>query len=78
MEEIAITKFKADCVAILDRINETGETVRVTRSGKPVAEIGPAKAPKKRRIGAMAGTARITGDIISPIIDPKDVNALNE
>jgi len=67
MEEIAISKFKATCLAVMERVRKTGQPVRVTRFGKPVAEIvppTPAK-PKHRRLGLMAGTLEIVGDIVS-------------
>lgn len=70
MEEIAISKFKAKCLAMLERVRRTGKPVLVTRFGKPVAEITPASPRKgtKRELGTMRGTARIVGDIISPVV----------
>ena len=34
-----ISKFKATCLAVLERVRKTGEPVLVTRFGHPVAEI---------------------------------------
>jgi prevent-host-death family protein len=68
MQEIAISKFKATCLAVLEDVRKTGRPVRVTRFGKPVAEVVPARAAKKKSwIGCMKGTAEITGDIVGPI-----------
>jgi prevent-host-death family protein len=68
MREIAILKFKASCVAVVEDVQRTGRPVRVTRFGKPVAEIVPAHAPKKGSwIGCMKGAMEITGDIVGPI-----------
>ena len=39
MEEIAISEFKAKCLAILENVRLTKMPVRVNRFGKPVAEI---------------------------------------
>jgi antitoxin (DNA-binding transcriptional repressor) of toxin-antitoxin stability system len=40
----------------------------VTRFGKPVAEVVPARAAKRKSwLGCMKGTAEITGDIVGPI-----------
>ena len=77
MEEIAISKFKADCPRILEQVRRTGKPVRITRFGKPIAEIVP-PPPEKRAdwMGCMAGTGRITGDIISPASDEGDWEAL--
>jgi len=67
METIAISKFKATCLSVLERVRRTGKPVLVTRFGKPVAEIVP-PSPAKRPahwLGAMRGTGRITGDIVA-------------
>ena len=52
MKEIAISKFKATCLAVLERVRKTGEPILVTRFGHPVAEITPVGAVKKIRLGA--------------------------
>ncbi|MBI4479636.1 MAG: type II toxin-antitoxin system Phd/YefM family antitoxin [Acidobacteria bacterium] len=77
-ETMAISKFKATCLAVLKRVQKTGKPILITRFGKPVAEImpPPAAAPPKRWLGGMEGTGRILGDIISPAIDEADWEAL--
>jgi prevent-host-death family protein len=68
MQEIAISKFKATCLAVLEDVRRTGRPVRVTRFGKPVAEVVPPRAAKKGSwFGCMKGTVEITGDIVGPI-----------
>ena len=77
METIAISKFKARCLSVLERVRKTGKPVLVTRFGKPVAEIVP-PSPSKRPgswLGAMRDTGRITGDIIAPVLDPDEWEA---
>ena len=68
METMAISKFKATCLAALERVRTTGRPLRVTRFGKPVADIvPPAPEPKPRDwLGSMKGTAKIIGDITAP------------
>lgn len=68
MEEIAISKFKATCLAVMRQVQETRQPVRVTKFGETVAEIYPPREPKgkKRELGTMAGTAEILGDIVGP------------
>jgi len=62
MEEIAISKFKATCLAVLERVRKTGRPVLVTRFGEPIAQVVPPSAKKEsaRELGAFRGTARIT------------------
>lgn len=78
MEEIAISKFKATCLAVLEQVRKTGKPVRVTRFGRAVAEIVPASEPQgqKRFLGTMRGTMKILGDIVSPASDPEDWEVL--
>lgn len=68
MEEIAISKFKATCLAVLERVRKTGKVVVVTRFGEPVAEVVPPHASRKPKhwVGCLAGTGKIVGDIVSP------------
>jgi antitoxin (DNA-binding transcriptional repressor) of toxin-antitoxin stability system len=68
VETIAISKFKATCLATLERVRVTSQPIRVTRFGKPVADIVPA-APEpegRRKLGAMRGTLVELGDIMVP------------
>ena len=68
MEEIAISKFKATCLAVLENVRRTRTPVRITRIGKPVAEIlPPSAAPGKSWLGCMRGSLEITGDIVKPV-----------
>ncbi|MBI4875477.1 MAG: type II toxin-antitoxin system Phd/YefM family antitoxin [Acidobacteria bacterium] len=67
MERIAISSFKATCLAVLERVRKTRKPVLVTGFGVPVAETVPPSAPERPAgwLGALAGTGRITGDIVS-------------
>ena len=76
MEEIAISKFKATCLAVLEKVKKTGQPILVTRFGHPIAQITP-PAPAKRapKLGTLAGTVEIHGDIVGPITDISDWDA---
>ncbi|GIU94406.1 MAG: hypothetical protein KatS3mg012_0863 [Gaiellaceae bacterium] len=45
MRTIPAARFKAQCLRLLDEVAETGETIVVTKRGKPVARIEPAEKP---------------------------------
>ena len=77
MDEIAISKFKATCLAVLERVRRTRQPIRVTRFGKPVADILPPSPPErpKRRIGTLGGTMEIHADIVGPTGDESDWEA---
>jgi prevent-host-death family protein len=78
VEQIAISKFKATCLAVLEEVRKTGKPVQVTRFGQPVAVIGPPETMKApaRQLGTLRGTVKILGDIVSPISDPEDWEVL--
>lgn len=60
------TEFKAKCLALLDEIEDQGGTITVTKRGRPVATIGPAKKQTwKSPKGILAGKVEITGDIVN-------------
>ena len=77
MKEIAISEFKAKCLGILEQVRKTRKPIRVTRFGKPVAEVVPPspEKPAARRLGCMIGTAKILGDIVGSISDESEWNA---
>jgi prevent-host-death family protein len=67
MREIAISKFKATCLAVLEDVRKTGTPVRVTRFGRPMAEVLPPRpATKTSWLGCMKDSLEITGDIVGP------------
>jgi prevent-host-death family protein len=80
MEEIAISEFKAKCLAILEEVRKTGKPIRVTRHGKPVAEVVPATTVIDRAalMGSMRDSIQILGDIISPASDEDEWEALRD
>ena len=79
MEEIAISKFKATCLAVLQKVKKTGQPVLVTRFGHPVAQITPPAPPKQaRKLGTGMGSFTIHGDIVGPISDISDWEAARD
>ena len=55
MQEIAISEFKAKCLALLEEVSKTKQPIRITRHGKPLAEVVPATPERKRRRLALRG-----------------------
>jgi prevent-host-death family protein len=74
MDEVSISEFKAKCLALLDKVNKTKKPLRVTRHGKPVAEVVPPSpaAPSDSWLGSMKDLIEIHGDIVSPANDPDE------
>jgi prevent-host-death family protein len=80
MKEVAISEFKAKCLALLEQVRQTRKPIRVTRFGKPVAEIVPPTIVQDRAswIGSMKDSIEIHGDIISPANDEDEWEALRD
>jgi prevent-host-death family protein len=79
MKEVAISEFKAKCLALLDEVQKTRQPIRITRRGRPVADVNP-PAPTDNRdwIGSMKGKMEILGDIVAPASDPDDWEVLRD
>jgi len=80
VEKVAISEFKAKCLALLEQVHRTKKPIRVTRFGKPIAEVVPPSpvAEPADWLGTMAHTMEIVGDIVSPVIEEGDWEALRE
>ena len=67
MKHIPAGTFKAHCLAVMKKVQATGEPVIVTKRGTPVVKLVPIQSEKDDIFGFMAGKVRIVGDIESPI-----------
>ncbi len=78
MEEVSISEFKAKCLALLEQVRRTRQPIRITRHGKPVAEVTPPTATIDRAawISSMKDSLEIVGDIISPATDEDEWEVL--
>ncbi len=64
-------RFKAECLALLDRVAETGDVYVVTKRGRPVAEIVPVRSQGSR---SLRGSVTFHGDIVAPILGDWDAD----
>lgn len=74
MREISISDFKTKCHSLIREVNDSKQTLCITRVGKPVAEIVPPSPVVKSRalLGSGADTFDILdNNIVGPIIDFK-------
>lgn len=63
MRTMPAAQFKAQCLAVMDNVAQSGYPVIITKHGKPVAKLIPATTSDADIFGALAGVARIAGDI---------------
>ncbi len=54
---ITATEFKARCLELMDRVYQTGESIVITKRGKPISRLAPPEAPsnRPRLLGCMEG-----------------------
>lgn len=66
MTTLLVSDFKTRCIEILNAVHDGGESVLVTRRGKPLARIVPVadKTGGKRHLGALAGEASEEGEVV--------------
>jgi prevent-host-death family protein len=78
IREIAISKFKARCLSLLEEVSKTKTPLRVTRRGKAIADVIPTTSETDERswIGSMSDSIDIVGDIVSPVSDVEAIEAL--
>jgi prevent-host-death family protein len=69
MRSIRASEFKAKCLAILDEVQQTGETVTILKRGRPVARlVPPALGKSEYPQRGLFGTVEILGDVIEPVL----------
>ncbi len=66
--EVSASELKDAWHQWLQRVSEGGQSLIVTRYGKPIARLSPAgsEARERRIFGAMAGSVTRSGDLVSP------------
>jgi prevent-host-death family protein len=67
MKQMPVGTFKARCLAVMKKVQATGEPVVLTRRGEPVVKVVPVEREKNSIFGFMTGKVKIVGDIESPI-----------
>lgn len=68
MKSLPAGRFKATCLAVMDRVQRTGVPVTITKHGKPVVRVIPAIVPDTRPFfGRLKGTVKINGDLLAPL-----------
>ena len=67
MRKMPAAQFKAQCLVVMGQVSQSGHPVLITKHGKPVVRLVPANEAQDDIFGALAGIARITGDIESTV-----------
>ncbi len=76
-ESVPASKAKAHLLELLNSVDRKGESVIITKRGRPVAKLVPIEqAPPRSIFGWMKGSGTITGDVVGP--EPDIWNAMVE
>ena len=67
MKKMPAGEFKSRCLAVMDSVQKTKESVLITKRGRPVAKLVPAEETSRAFLGRLEGVVKIIGDIESPI-----------
>jgi prevent-host-death family protein len=80
VETIAISEFKARCLAVLEKVRRTGRPITVTRRGDPIAEVIPPSPAHREKnwLGSAIGTGEIVGDLVAPVSDASEWEVLSK
>jgi prevent-host-death family protein len=79
MSRIPATEFKARCLELMGRVAERGASYTITKRGKPVARLMPLEVRQEDSLfGRLRGMVEEAGDIMSPVADPEDWEAVRE
>lgn len=59
------SEFKAKCLHLLDEIAAEGESIIITKRGRPMARMTPVAAPARPLRASWKNTVRIRGDVVN-------------
>ena len=75
MRTVAITEFKARCLALLEDVAQTGQPLVVTKRGKVLVRVVPSASHGAYPQESLAGSVEILGDVVAPAVPPGLWNA---
>ena len=75
MKTVAITEFKARCLALLEDVAETGQPLVVTKRGKVLVRVVPSASRGAYPQESLSGSVEILGDVVAPVAPPSVWNA---
>lgn len=69
MPQVAAGQFKAQCLNLMDQVQQTKEEIVITKHGKPVAKLVPIEETTTSQsiVGFMKGSVQVVGDIVSAV-----------
>ena len=72
MKNIPAGVFKTNCLALMDEVKTKRETLVITKHGQPVAKLVPVDVAEDDIFGFYKGKGTIVGDVVAPVLSPKE------
>ena len=61
---LTATEFKAKCLRLLDDVANQGDSIIITKRGRPIAKVEPVSRPGKTLRGTWKGIVKGDADIV--------------
>ena len=72
VKTVPATAFKQHCLALLEEVRQTRQSLLVTRHGKPVAEISHYVPRERDSVNPLKGSICYQGDLVAPFEEKWD------
>jgi len=69
---IAASKFKTECLRLMDEVAATRQPLVITKHRQPVARLMPVEAKPEPFLWRLKGAFEVVGDIVAPIIPEQE------
>ncbi|WP_319522871.1 type II toxin-antitoxin system prevent-host-death family antitoxin [uncultured Desulfosarcina sp.] len=66
-QTIKASVFKAKCLGLMEKVNQTGEEIVITKNGKPISKLVPYRSRPASLFGLHGDKIRSKDDLIEPI-----------
>lgn len=63
---LTAAEFKAKCLSLMDDVAATGDSVLITKRGKPIARLVPVQDVPETLVGFWREEVESVGDVVSP------------
>jgi prevent-host-death family protein len=61
---LPVTEFKAKCLRLLDQVARQGDSLVITKRGRPVARVVPVSAATRPLRGSWKNVFKANGDLV--------------
>lgn len=71
---IGAGEFKTHCLRLIDQVNQTKQSIVITKHGKPMAELTPVEEKAYSLFGCLENTVEVVGNIVEDTGENWDVD----